>query len=89
MSSVFGVLYQIPLDICAIIVTGKHRSYRDWETGYRCKNFPDILNAMKNIEEGNIASIDCRAHGEQYSDEKIHEKHHQYLQRLISGKFYE
>jgi glycosyltransferase involved in cell wall biosynthesis len=62
---------------------------KEGETGYRCKNFSDILNAMKNIEEDRIASIDCRAHGEQFSDEKIHEKHHQYIQRLISGKFYE
>lgn len=62
---------------------------KEGETGYRCKNFSDILNAMKNIEEDRIASIDCVAHGEQFSDEKIHEKHHQYIQRLIRGNFYE
>lgn len=59
------------------------------ETGYRCRHFKDILTAMENVEDGKIASINCRTHGEQFSDELIHEKHDQYLQRVIKSSFYE
>lgn len=59
------------------------------KTGYRCKNFSDILTAMRNIEDGKISSYECLAHGEQFSDEKIHEKHRVYLNRVIKNQFYE
>ena len=58
-------------------------------TGYRCKNFNDILTAIKNVENGKIYNFDCRTHGMNFSDEIIHEKHRQYLDRVISSNFYE
>jgi glycosyltransferase involved in cell wall biosynthesis len=62
---------------------------REGNTGYRCRNFKDITDAMENVEAGNIASINCRTYGLEFSDEIIHEKHHQYLNRIIANKFYE
>jgi glycosyltransferase involved in cell wall biosynthesis len=62
---------------------------KEGETGYRCKNFKEILTAIENIENGKISSVNCRTHGEKFSDEAIHEKHRQYLERLVNGNFYE
>jgi glycosyltransferase involved in cell wall biosynthesis len=59
------------------------------QTGYRCRNFKDILNAMENIENNQISSMNCAAHGRTFSDEIIHEKHRLYLERVIKNQFYE
>ena len=62
---------------------------REGITGYRCRNFKEILTAMGNIEHGDIYSYDCRIHGNKFSDEAIHEKHRQYLDKVIRSDFYE
>jgi glycosyltransferase involved in cell wall biosynthesis len=59
------------------------------QTGYRCRNFKDILNAMENIENNQISSMNCASHGRTFSDEIIHEKHRLYLERVIKNQFYE
>lgn len=58
-------------------------------TGYRCKNFSDILNAINNIEQYKINSLNCLLHGQKFSDEAIHKKHINYINRVTQGKFYE
>jgi glycosyltransferase involved in cell wall biosynthesis len=58
-------------------------------TGYRCRSFKDILTAIENIEQHNVASIDCATHGRKFSDEAIHEKHRLYVERVIKNQFYE
>lgn len=63
-----------------IVIQGK--------TGYRCRSFGDILDAMKNIEELKISTLECLTHGQQFSDEIIHEKHRAYLNRVIQNNFY-
>jgi glycosyltransferase involved in cell wall biosynthesis len=56
-------------------------------TGYRVRDFKSLLNAMSNIDS--IDSLQCYLHGEQFSDENVHERHHQYLQKVIRGNFYD
>jgi glycosyltransferase involved in cell wall biosynthesis len=63
-----------------IVVEGK--------TGYRCRTFKDILSAVDNIENNSVNSIDCRTHGLQFSDENIHIKHTNYLNKVITNSFY-
>ena len=62
---------------------------RNGITGYLCKNFNDILSAIKKVEDGQIYNFDCRTHGMNFSDEIIHEKHRKYLERVIISNFYE
>ena len=56
-------------------------------TGYRVRNFNEIVTAIQNIDS--INPQDCRQHGLQFSDENIHELHREYLNRIIRNSFYE
>lgn len=56
-------------------------------TGYRTKKFSEILEAMEKVKS--INPMDCRKHGENFSDEKIHDLHKTYLDKVIANKFYE
>jgi glycosyltransferase involved in cell wall biosynthesis len=62
-----------------IVIQGK--------TGYRIRNFTEILDAMESIDS--INTLDCRNHGLQFSDENVHELHKQYIEKVIRNKFYE
>jgi glycosyltransferase involved in cell wall biosynthesis len=55
-------------------------------TGYRARNFNELLVAMDNIHH--IDPWECRRNGLKYSDEIIHERHHEYLQRILKNNFY-
>lgn len=57
------------------------------ETGYRIRDFKSLINAMQLIDD--IDSFECREWGLNFSDEIIHEKHHQYLQKVIKNNFYD
>jgi len=59
----------------------------DGQTGYRIRDFKQLLNAMENIKY--IDPVECRKWGLNFSDEIIHEKHHQYLQKVIKNSFYD
>ena len=59
----------------------------DGQTGYRIRDFKQLLNAMENINY--IAPVECRKWGLNFSDEIIHEKHHQYLQKVMKSSFYD
>jgi glycosyltransferase involved in cell wall biosynthesis len=63
-----------------IVIQGK--------TGYRCRSFNDILNAMENIENHKLSWFDARFIAQQFSDEIVHEKHRLYLNRVIENNFY-
>lgn len=60
---------------------------KNGETGYRVRDFRSLLEAMENVKK--IKPIDCRNWGLNFSDEKIHEQHHNYLQRIIRNSFYD
>jgi glycosyltransferase involved in cell wall biosynthesis len=55
-------------------------------TGYRIRNFKELLTAMDSIEH--IDPWECRRNGLQYSDEIIHNRHDEYLQKVIKNDFY-
>jgi glycosyltransferase involved in cell wall biosynthesis len=57
------------------------------KTGYRVRDFKSLLTAMESIDK--INPIDCRNWGLNFSDEEIHYKHLQYLNKVIKNKFYE
>jgi len=57
------------------------------DTGYRIRDFKSLLTAIENIDK--ISPYDCRKWGLNFSDEEVHKKHHQYLQKVIKNKFYE
>lgn len=53
------------------------------KTGYRCRNFKEIVNAIENVAEGKISSIDCHRYAmENYSNKVVFDKHHEYIQRI-------
>lgn len=56
-------------------------------TGYRVRDFKSLLNAIENIKY--IDPFECREWGLNFSDENIHQKHHQYLQKVIKNSFYD
>lgn len=56
-------------------------------TGFRTRKFPEILSAMEQVSQ--IKPSDCRAHGENFSDEKIHALHKAYIDKVIKNSFYE
>lgn len=57
------------------------------KTGYRIRDFKSLINAIKSIDQINL--VDCRNWGLCFSDEAIHDKHHQYLQKVIKNSFYD
>ena len=57
------------------------------KTGYRVRDFKSLLTAMDSIDK--IDSCDCRAWGLNFSDEIVHMKHKQYLNKVIKNQFYE
>jgi glycosyltransferase involved in cell wall biosynthesis len=57
------------------------------KTGYRVRNFRELIDAMKNIES--IKPIDCRNHGLNYSDEAVHDRHYEYILRVKRNGFYD
>ncbi len=56
------------------------------KTGYRCRDFKSFVEAVERIDW--INSEDCIAHGMNYDDEPIHQRHDIYLQKVIKGSFY-
>ena len=56
------------------------------KTGYRVRDFKSLLNAMDSIDK--IDLCDCRSWGLNFSDEVIHMKHKQYLDKVILNSFY-
>jgi glycosyltransferase involved in cell wall biosynthesis len=59
----------------------------DGETGYRVRDFKSLLTAIETIDK--IDSFNCREWGLNFSDEEIHYKHKQFLDKIIKNKFYE
>ena len=57
------------------------------QTGYRVNDFKSLITAMESIDS--IKPIDCRNWGINFSDEIVHDKHHQYLQKVIRNSFYD
>jgi glycosyltransferase involved in cell wall biosynthesis len=57
------------------------------KTGYRVKDFRSLIEAMEKIDQ--LKPIDCREWGLNFSDESVHERHHQYLQKVIRNSFYD
>lgn len=57
------------------------------QTGYRVRDFKSLLLAMESIDK--IDPAECRKWGLNFSDEEIHHKHQQYLNRVIKNQFYE
>lgn len=57
------------------------------KTGYRVRDFKSLLTAMNSIDK--IESSDCRGWGLNFSDEMVHLKHKQYLDKVIKNQFYE
>lgn len=56
-------------------------------TGYRIRNFKSLLNAIESVDKLDPAA--CRKWGLNFSDEEIHDKHKDYLNRVIKNQFYE
>lgn len=57
-------------------------------TGYRCRDWGDIVNAIKNIDQ--IDPAMCRTLAERkYSCEVIHEQFDRYIKKVIASNFYE
>ena len=57
------------------------------ETGYRIRDFKSLCQAIENIDK--INSFECREWGMNFSDEEIHQKHKQYLDKVIKNSFYD
>ena len=57
------------------------------ETGYRIRDFKSLLTAIETIDK--IDPFNCRKWGLNFSDEEIHCKHKQFLDKIIKNKFYE
>lgn len=59
------------------------------KTGYRCRNFREFVDAIKNINDGKIRSIDCYRYAmENYSNKVVFDKHDDYIKRIFLD-FYE
>jgi len=56
------------------------------QTGYRVRDFKSLLNAINNIDK--INAFECREWGLNFSDEIIHDKHKNYLNKVIANDFY-
>jgi len=59
----------------------------DGETGYRVRDFKSLLTAIESIDK--IDPFNCREWGLNFSDEEIHYKHKNFLDKIIKNKFYE
>ena len=57
------------------------------KTGYRVRDFKGLLDAINSIDA--INPLDCRNHGLEFSDEKVHDKHREYLLKVVKNNFYE
>lgn len=60
---------------------------KEGETGYRVRDFKSLLTAIESIDK--IAPSKCREWGLNFSDEEIHYKHREYLNRVVKSQFYE
>lgn len=60
---------------------------KEGETGYRVRDFKSLLIAIESIDK--IAPSKCREWGLTFSDEEIHYKHREYLNRVVKSQFYE
>jgi glycosyltransferase involved in cell wall biosynthesis len=56
-------------------------------TGFRVRDFKSLLTAIEAIDK--IDPFNCREWGLNFSDEEIHYKHKQYLDKVIKNSFYE
>ena len=56
------------------------------ETGYRIRDFKSLLTAIESIDK--IDPIKCREWGLNFSDEQIHYKHKQYIDKVVLNSFY-
>jgi glycosyltransferase involved in cell wall biosynthesis len=57
------------------------------ETGFRCRDFGDIISAMENIDS--ISPSSCRAWAmKNYADDVIHPQFDQYFNKLKLRDFY-
>jgi glycosyltransferase involved in cell wall biosynthesis len=57
-------------------------------TGYRCKSYPDFVNAAKKIDQ--IKPLNCRQWAmDNFSDQVVHDKFDHWLTRLTHKNFYE
>lgn len=57
------------------------------ETGFRCREFNEFVNAIKNINQ--IDPYDCRKWAVDNCDDSIvYEKYNQYFKKIIQGNFY-
>lgn len=56
------------------------------QTGYRIRDFKSLLTAIESIDK--IKPYDCRAWGLNFSDEAVHSKHKEYLDKVIKNDFY-
>jgi len=55
------------------------------ETGYRCRNFKEFVNAINDVNAGKIQSMNCYKYAmENYSNKVVFDKHHKYIQRIQS-----
>lgn len=57
------------------------------QTGYRARDFKSLLTAIESVDK--IDPWKCREWGLNFSDEKIHHRHHLYLQKVIRNNFYD
>lgn len=58
----------------------------DGKTGYRCRNFREIVKATEDVCAGKIRSIDCLRHAkENYANSIVYRKHHKYIERINTG----
>lgn len=56
-------------------------------TGYRCREFSEFVDAIKNIDS--ISNKTCYDYAmKNYSYDVVYDKHDKYLQRVLAGNFY-
>ena len=58
----------------------------DGVTGYRVRDFNTLVEAMDQV--AHIEPWECRRNGLRYSDEIIHARHDEWLQKIIKNDFY-
>lgn len=56
-------------------------------TGYRCREFREFVNALKNIDK--IDPHVCRKWAEEnYSEEVVYKRYHEYFKKILAKNFY-